>query len=154
MPMPPTNLLVAFAYILLVIATLPTVAEYSGWSVGLFAVWLTLVGYSAAILKAASSSEETSRRFDGVAWLAWLAYYTLSAVWQLPLHWYDSLAMTALFIPKTFLNYVLMAIYYAFGAASYMGHADVMQVTGRMILMIIMGQAALQAYGHKETNEK
>lgn len=132
-------LLLGVAYTLLLVATLPDLAQYDSLRWELVPVWLILVGYASSIMRYTLASSETEeKRLARVTWLAWIAYYSLAIVWPLPMHWYDALIITALLIsPEDLKSSALVALYYLFSAATAMKEQDVLQVCGRLILTVV-----------------
>lgn len=145
------HVLMALAYALLFVASIPSLAAFEGFEWAVAPIWLALVGYSASVLKNLSDGD-TSERFERVVWLSWMTYYTLCVVWPFPLHWYDSLPMVALFLEKSTLRDAMLTLYYAFSASTYMGHGDAMQVSGRLLLVALLASYALN--GHNDLKQE
>lgn len=142
-----TEALTVLAYVLLLTATVPVLAQYesaqSGFAWAMIPVCLVLTGYTASIMKAVAPEKDDAKRFDHVVWLTWTTFYTLSLIWPLPLHWYDVLAITALIAQRdNALGASLLALYYLLSAHTYMGKGDALQVCGRLILLGVMSSSA------------
>lgn len=149
-----TELLTAVAYVLLLAANIPLVAQYKEFGWALVPLWLIMTGYTASILKSVTRDKERSKRYAGVVWLVWVTYYTLAVMWPLPLHWYDALVVSALFaVDKSLLSSGLLATYYTFSAAAYAKAGDALQVTGRVLLTCLMAQATVVAYQEQRLEE-
>ena len=130
--------LLAVAYTLLLVATLPKIAS-SELSWALVPGWLMMVGYSASILKSLARDEKQSKKLAKVVWLAWVIYYALAIIWPLPMHWYDSLVVLSLLLmPDNMTGSALMAVYYLCSAAEYMHQQDALQVAARAILTVVV----------------
>jgi hypothetical protein len=139
--------LLALAYGLLLLATLPSLAQFGTSSWAVVPVWLVLVGYAGSVLRYTAPSEQEAKRRARVVWLAWVFYYALAVVWPLPLHWYDVLVIASLIItPDTLKSSPPMALYYLLTAATYMQQQDALQVAGRLLLA---GVTAANAAGAK-----
>lgn len=134
--------LTAFAYGLLLLAMLPAFTAFRSIGWALAPAWIIATTYVASMLKSMTSGE-ASERLDEVTTMLYITYYAIALVWPLPLHWYDALVPTALFAKGSALGNSLFALYYAVTAASYAGHAEVLQVMGRAILAVITGHAIL-----------
>lgn len=137
--------LAAFAYTLILIATIPLLAQYKTATWALLPTWLVMTGYTAAILKSATddpTDPNLSKRFGEVVWLTWLTYYTLVLVWPLHMHWYEAFVVLSLFAyPDKYVTPALLTVYYMFSTATYLEVGDALQVAGRGILA---GVAAAQ----------
>lgn len=134
--------LMAFAYTLIFVAVLPSLASYDSFSWAVVPVWIAVVGYSSSILKNLSDGD-SAKRFEKVVWLAWITYYSLCLVWPFPLHWYDSLIVATLFLESGALSNALLTTFYLFSAAKYMEHGDALQVSGRMLLVVLLATTVL-----------
>lgn len=133
--------LMIFAYVLLLAAVVPTLAQYDRPTWALVPIWLVLVGYSASILKAATNDTSRKERYGNVVMIAWLTYFTMAIMWPLPMHWYEALVVLS-FLPSTGLvsNGLLMA-YYMFSAVSYLDKAEALQFSARAILSAVAAVA-------------
>lgn len=137
-----SSVLMACAYVLLIVTTVSSLSGYSDFSWELVPTWLVLAGYSASVLKSLGTTKESKERYEQVTLLAWFTYYTLCIIWPFPLHWYDGLAMASLFVRGQFLGNALMSAYYAITAAAYAD--DALQVSARLLLVGLSSHAALQ----------
>lgn len=141
------QLLAAFAYALLMAATVPLLAAHAEVSWGMLPLWLIMTGYTASVLKNLSSEEDQAKRYLHVVWLSWFTYYTIALVWPLPMHWYDSFAVLALVsAPDSLMGGVLMTGYYLLTTASYAEKGNALQVSGRGILLVLSAIATKHAY--------
>ena len=141
------EMLGAIAYVLLLAASIPSLAASSATGINwaLLPTWLLMTGYTASILKNLSP-DKRSKRYANVVWLVWFTYYTLAIIWPFPLAWYDGLAMMALLLPPGGLEAsALMGVYYVMSGVKYLGHGDSLQVSARSILVVVMGAAVARA---------
>lgn len=149
--------LLAVAYTLLLVATLPDLMQYDSVRWELVPVWLVTVGYASSIMRyTLARSDQEERRLARVAWLAWISYFTLAIVWPLPMHWYDALIITALLIsPDDLRSSALVALYYLFGSATAITEQNVLQLCGRLLLAGITAVGAARSLqqrpSHTET---
>lgn len=141
---PTSATLAGLAYSLILIATIPLLAQYKTLTWALVPTWLVMTGYAASIMKSASTDPKQSKRFGEVVWLTWLTYYALVLVWPLHMHWYEGLVVLALFAyPDKLVTPALLTAYYMLSTATYLEVGDAMQVAGRGILA---GVAAVQLW--------
>ena len=139
------NLVLVFAYLLLLSATAPKLAHYSGFAWGMVPVWLVLVAYVASVFKNLSTKDR-KEHFDKVMLLALLTYFAVCLVWPFPLKWYDSLLFLSLFAGSTFVGQSLQMAYYMMSAASYMHKNKIVQVSARLLIVAALAVAVVQAY--------
>lgn len=139
------NLLTAFAYMLLLSATAPKLAHFSGLEWGMLPIWLILVVYVASILKNMSPKDQ-NKRFDKVVVLALFAYFAVCLVWPFPLAWYDSLLCLSLFASGGIVGHALQGAYYLLSAASYLRDDSIVQASARLILVGVLVSAIAQTY--------
>lgn len=131
------------AYTLLITAAVPNVARHQGtWA--LLPVWLLLVGYVSQISKHVSDTEEEFDRYARTAWLAYLCYFVVKLVWPYDMHWYEVLAVLALFLESgSQPNVALLLVYYVCGAVTYASEPNVLQVLGRSLLALAAGSSLI-----------
>lgn len=145
--MPVENALLALAYVLLLASVAPGLAAYDSPTWAAVPTMLVVAGYSAAVLKNFSAKEE-GKRLERVQWLAWVVYYTLSIVWPLPMHWYDSLVIiTLITMPDNLRGSVLMAVYYLLSGADAMAANNVLQTCGRGLLLALTTHEVMRTAG-------
>lgn len=140
-------LLLTLAYVLLLVAALPDLAQYDTLRWELVPVWLVLVGYATSIMRyGVAKNEQDERRLARVAWLAWITYYSLAIVWPLPMNWYDALIITALLVsPDDLKSSALVALYYLLGSATAMKNQQVVQLCGKLLLATVTAAGAVQS---------
>lgn len=131
------DMLLALAYSLLLVANLVALSGFPDGSWAVVPIWLLLAAYSASILKALTTGEQT-KKFGHVSLLAFFVFYVSTVVWPQPLHWYDALPALTLFARDTSLSSVLLSVYYLFSASTYATTGDVLQVCGRALLMAVI----------------
>lgn len=129
-----TSMVAAFGYMLLITATIPTLASFDGFGWAVVPVWLSLAGFSGSVLKNLSTTNDSKKKLEQAVWLIWMTYYALCLVFPFPLHWYDSLAMLSLFLPGTIFANSMMMLYYIMTAHAYMGAENALQVAGRLLV--------------------
>ena len=146
------QVLMALAYALLFVATVPALDRHEGFAWALLPIACALVGHSASVLKNLSTSKESKSRFDQVAWLAWIVFYSVCLVWPFTVQWFDILVVAALFLEASLFRDSLLIVYYSISASHYMEHGNVLQVVGRLLLaQLLMTAAFNQKADTKET---
>lgn len=145
------NLLTAFAYLLLLGATAPKLAHFTGFEWAMLPIWLVMVVYVASILKNLSTKDR-KERFDRVMMLALFAYFAVCLVWPFPLEWYDSLLLLSLFAADTVVGKALQGVYYFVSAATYMQDNNIVQTSARLIITGVLAGAVVHA--HKDDVER
>lgn len=139
------DMLMAFAYLLLLSATVPKLTHFSGFDWRMLPIWLILVAYVSSVLKNLSTKDQ-KEKFEKVILIALFAYFAVSIVWPFPLKWYDALLFLSLFASGAFVGKTLQAVYYLMSAASYMHDNNVLQVSGRLLIMGVLAAAIVQAH--------
>jgi hypothetical protein len=146
----PRNALLVFAYVLLLIASVPAFAKFETLSWGLVPLWLVLVGHTLNLMRFATPKQEDARRFEVAALTVWATYFMIAIMWPLHMHWFDALLVLSLFLDRSSpIGLAMFSSYYVFSLAFYMSTYDPLQVSSRAIMAgtLVQDIFTLQAGG-------